>query len=180
MLQACLYLAIDMAGYDGFRCPEFIGKKFQGVTDFVDAVAIFNKGAISKMKGYSFWKVMNAIQYSSQHGNGSTHSTVIALRDQLAFHAAELHRGKVEKMLKQQQQDAEAKKQEANRKYLVDDGYVKDAYKAYFSVMRPFDTDGKFMRKIRTTMDKHMGEYISKSPEALVAYANEIMQNEIA
>lgn len=57
---------------------------------------------------------------------------------------------------------------------------MKDAYRAYFSVMRPFDKDGKFMGKIRTTMDKHMGEYISKSPEALVAYANEIMQNEIA
>lgn len=65
LLQACLYLAIDMAGYDGFRCPEFIGQSNLRIKGFVDAVALFNKDAIAKMKGYSFGRVMGAIQYAS-------------------------------------------------------------------------------------------------------------------
>ena len=85
ILQACLYIGLQLENFNGFYCPEYIASKSRNTGD-APSIALFNDDYIEKVSSCSMQELYEAMQYAKAHpqnGVSDCLATVYALRDSI-------------------------------------------------------------------------------------------------
>ena len=122
ILQACLYIGLQLENFNGFYCPEYIASKSRNTGD-APSIALFNDDCIEKVSNCSMQEIDEAVQYAKAHPqNGASDclAAVHALRDSVLG----LRKQKEEEQTVRDQRQALI---DSKKYYLADSSYEKAA-----------------------------------------------------
>jgi len=176
ILQACLYIGLQLENFNGFYCPEYIASKSRNTGD-APSIALFNDDYIEKVSNCSMQELDEAVQYAKAHpqnGVSDCLATIHALRDSVL--GLRKHKEEEQAVRDQQQALIDSKKY-----YLADSSYEKAAimYLDKISVRNENEIAYEYYREIKQEVEKriaataktedpvHKG-LISMPPEKLV------------
>ena len=170
LLQVCLYVAIDQAGFSGFWCPEHLGKKTIGLSNNYQSIAVFNRSDIEEYKAYSFAEIQKVLSYMEQRGQSTTNLVLQTLRDGIESKKKVDDEAAAVAAKAEAKAAAEIKMHKDNGEHYVDDAYLQQLQKAV-------GKDHELWKVLKSKAEQSLGQWVKTSPNEAVIKARKFIDD---